>query len=268
MCDRIVSKALPSVPAVAPNPDRELADARACIDCGDERAALQRLDRARQGYRKQHDTSGLEHLLVLAAVLEAADERTRIGRENLVYAVKQNLRQESRRQAQQRGESWRDPYPDLQAPTEHTGISLTRGVKVAIGIGTALATAALVALFVLPWFFDESQGEAPSVTLRLVNDTQQKVEVTDCLNRDCTVIWMPTHLGPGRAVERVESADDRVDVFKLKRLGKEACLPLRVHAAYERAGADRTVTLVAKLSKATPCPGAAVLPRAAPVEGL
>ena len=86
---------------MAPNPDRELADARACIDRGDEAGALKRLDRARRGYVKQRDPAGLDHLLVLADVLQAAEDRVRIGRDNLVYAIKQNLRQESRRQSQE-----------------------------------------------------------------------------------------------------------------------------------------------------------------------
>ena len=83
---------------------------------------LEHLDRARRGYLKRHDVAGLEHLIVLADVLGAADERARNGRENLVYAIEQNVRTETRRTALQRGERWQDPYPDLQAPTEHTGI--------------------------------------------------------------------------------------------------------------------------------------------------
>ena len=120
---------------MAPQPDRELAEARAAIDRGDTRAALKRLERARRGYLKQHDADGLEHLLLLADVLDPTDERTRIGRDNLVYAVKQNLRLESRRGAQRASQPWVDPYPDLAAPSEHTGIAFTRGVKLAIAIG-------------------------------------------------------------------------------------------------------------------------------------
>src|SRR5207249_10820312 len=100
VCAGNVSKALRSIPGVAPKSDRELGEARAAVDRGDERKALKHLDRARRGYLKQHDAAGLEHVLILADVLESDDERDRIGRGNLVYAVKQNLRQESRRQAQ------------------------------------------------------------------------------------------------------------------------------------------------------------------------
>jgi hypothetical protein len=68
---------------VAPNPDRELAEARAAIDRSDAGAALKRLDRARRGYVKRQDTDGLEHLLLLTDLVDATDERTRIGRVNL-----------------------------------------------------------------------------------------------------------------------------------------------------------------------------------------
>lgn len=250
---------------MAPNPDRELAEARACIDRGDERGALKRLDRARRGYVKQHDTGGLEHLFVLAAVLAAEDERTAIGRENLVYSVKQNLRAESRRDAQQRREPWQDPYPDLRAPTEHTRISLTRGVKIVIAIATALATAALIAILVAPWFFAETKT---TVTLRLVNDAPVSTEVRGCNDVNCTSSWTRFTLGAGKSAERDVPIDDSLELFKLERPGPDTCLPLLVHEAYERAGADSTVTLVARLSKATSCPGRAVKPRALAAHGL
>ena len=88
---------------MTPIPDRELAEARACIDRGDENRAVKHLDRARRGYVKQHDVAGLEHLFVLADVLDAANERTRDSRENLVYAIGQNIRAETRRAAQLSG---------------------------------------------------------------------------------------------------------------------------------------------------------------------
>ena len=118
-------------------PDRDLGEARAAIDRGDARAALKSLDRARKGYARALDSEGLEHVLDMAALVDASDDRIRIGRENLAYAAKQNLRQESRRRARQLGRDWTDPFPDLQAPTEHTGLVLTRGVKLWIGVGVA-----------------------------------------------------------------------------------------------------------------------------------
>ena len=252
---------------MTPIPDRELAEARACIDRGDEKRALKHLDRARRGYVKQHDVAGLEHLFVLAEVLDAANERLRDTRENLVYAIGQNIRAETRRAAQLSGQPWQDPYPDLQAPTSHTRISLTRGVKIAIGLGVALMTAAIVGFFALSAFVDVEQKATP-VTLRLVNDTKQRAVVADCLFPDCSVRLSRKSVGPGRKLERIEFSDDRIDVFTVKRRGTEACLRVRVQAGYKRAGSDPELTLVAKLSQATPCPGTAIVPKAAPLRGL
>jgi len=250
---------------VAPNPDRELAEARECIDRSDERGALRHLDRARRGYLKGHDSDGLEHLLLLADVLDPTDDRTRIGRENFVYAVRQNLRLETRRRAGQQGEQWSDPYPDLEVPTEHTRIAFTRPVKLAIGIATAFGALVLLAIFILPVAFS---SEETSVTIRLLNDTRGDVTVRGCNDVDCVSTWMHADLGPGLATERDVPADDVVDTFRFGRGGEDACLPLRVHDAYNRYGSDPGVILVARLSRATPCPGITVLPEAASETGL
>jgi hypothetical protein len=247
---------------VAPKPDRELAEARACIDRGDERRALKRLDRARRGYLKQHDPDGLEHLLLLADVLEAGDERTRIGRDNLVYAIKQNLRLESRRRAQQLGEPWSDPYPDLQGPAEHTRIAFTRPVKLVIGIATLLGALVVLGIIVASFAFSSSETE---LTLRLVNDTHNQVKLRGCDDPGCTTTWTHADLDPSRFTERQVAADDVIVLF---RLGEESCLPLRIHDAYVRHGSDPDVVLVARLSRATPCPGTTVLPQAGAVSGL
>ena len=251
---------------MAPNPDRELAEARACIDRGDGAGAVKRVDRARRGYLKQHDSAGLEHLLVLADVLPTADERARIGRDNLVYAIKQNLRLESRRQAQQQGLTWQDPYPDLQAPTEHTGIVFTRTVKLWIALGTGLVTAVIVAIFTLSAIFSTTETE---VTLRLVNNTRDPVEIRGCNDPDCVSTWMHADLDPGLRTERQVPADDIVDLFKVKRNGdSNQCLPVRVHDGYELAGEQSSQILVAKVGDATECPGRTVLPKPAPQQGL
>ena len=251
---------------MAPNPDRELADARACIDRGDEAGALKRLDRARRGYVKQRDPAGLDHLLVLAAVLQAADDRVRIGRDNLVYAIKQNLRQESRRRAQEQRQPWQDPYPDLQAPSEHTRIAFTRGVKFWIAVGVALATLIVVGFILAVALTSSSETD---VTIRLVNDTGQAVKVRGCNDVDCSSSWTHADLDPGLQTERSMPADDLIDVFRVKRSGHpEECLPLRVHDAYELAGEQASVLFAAKLSKATPCPGKTVLPQPTGVTGL
>lgn len=250
---------------MAPQPDRELAEARAAIDRGDTRAALKRLERARRGYLKQHDADGLEHLLLLADVLDPTDERTRIGRENFVYAVKQNLRLESRRAAQRTSQPWNDPYPDLAAPTEHTGIAFTRGVKLTIAIGAVLGTAALLALFMLPLVFSSS---STGLTLRIRNDTGAKLTVRGCDDLDCASTWMHAELGSGLATERNVATDDLVDVFRFKRGGEDFCLQLRVHDAFVRYGSDQSVVLVGRLSRATPCPGTTILPSASNQSGL
>jgi hypothetical protein len=250
---------------VAPNPDRELADARACIDRGDESGALKRLDRARRGYVKQRDKAGLEHLLVLADVLEAKDDRVRIGRDNLLYAVKQNLRQESRRQAQEQGHPWQDPYPDLQAPSEHTRIAFTRGVKFWIALGVGLGTLLIVSVFLAFALFSNSET---AITLRLVNDTGSPVTVHGCDDSDCATFWTQAKLDPGLNAEREVAAEDVIDYFDVKQPGQTAeCLPIRVHDAYEQSGEEAQV-LVAKLSAATPCPGTTVLPRIGTETGL
>jgi hypothetical protein len=250
---------------VAPNPDRDLADARAAIDRGDERTALKRLEKARRGYAHNHDPAGLEHLLVLANVLEASDERTRIGRTNLLYAVKQNLRRESRRRATMISEPWQDPYPDLAAPTEHTGIAITRGVKFWVGLGVALATLAVISVVVAVALFSTS---TTVVTLRLVNDTHSRITVGGCDDSDCTTSWTHADLDPGLSTERDVPVDAVVEYFEVKQSGQTLkCLPLRVHDAYERSGEQASV-LVAQLSAATQCPGITVLPKVARETGL
>ena len=234
VCVRIVSKAIRFVPAVAPNPDRELGEARAAIDRGDSLAALKRLDHARRGYHKQRDSDGLDHVLHMAELVDTADDRARVGRENLAYAVKQNLRQESRRQAQERKETWADPYPDLQAPTEHTGLVLTRGVKVAVGIGVLLGTALLLAVFIVPWFFE---SDTKTVSLRLLNDTPQTVTVRGCFGRACDETWLDRDLEPGQETETDVAPEDFVDLFHVSSAGRDdVCLPVRVHDGYRAAG--------------------------------
>jgi hypothetical protein len=240
---------------VAPNPDRELAEARAAIDRSDAGAALKRLDRARRGYVKRQDTDGLEHLLLLTDLVDATDERTRIGRVNLNYSIKQNLRQESRRRARERHEPWLDPYPDLRAPEEHTGLALTGGVKVAIGIGVLAALAVFVGLVLAAALGGET---TKTVTLRLVNDTGQSAAVRGCDDPDCTTTFMDRQLGPGVRTEADVDADTLVQLFTFERSGANECLPLRVHDAFQRFGEDRV--LAARLSQATPCPGTTVLP--------
>ncbi len=256
VCVRTVSKGIRFLPSVAASPDRDLGEARAAIDRGDARAALKSLDRARKGYSRALDTEGLEHVLDMAALVDASDERARVDCENLVYAVKQNLRQESRRRARQLGRPWTDPFPDLQAPTEHTGFVFTRGVKLWIGIGVAVAVAAFVG-FVLVAALVDTGPENP-VTLRLTNDTGRSVTVRKCNGASCDT-GSTKRVDPGEQAEATVDANLLVQVFRLEWPGPDECLPLRVHDAYQRIGGSGA--LGASLSQATPCPGTTVLPR-------
>jgi hypothetical protein len=243
---------------MAESPDRQLGEARAAIDRGDASAALKSLDRARRGYAGKRDREGLEHVLDMAGLLETDDDRIRIGRDNLAYAVKQNLRQETRRDARQRNEPWTDPFPDLQAPSEHTGVVLTRGVKVAIGIGVFAAIAAVVGFVLVSVLVDD--GTSTTVTLRVANDTGRSVTVRACADPSCDTSSGSREIHPGDASVTKVDADRLVQVFRLEGDGPHACLPLRVHDAFQLNGGG---TYAARLSQATPCPGTTVLPRPA-----
>ena len=258
VCTEVVTKGIRFVPSVAASPDRELGEARAALDRGDGRRAVTSLDRARRGYLKHHDADGLEHVLDMAALVGDTDERVRIARQNLVYAAKQNLRQESRRLARERHEPWRDPYPDLQAPEEHTNLALTRGVKVAVGIGVVAALAVFAGFVLAAAVGGDTQK---TVTLRLVNDTSERIAVRGCDDPDCTTTFMDRELGPGVRTETDVDAVTLVQLFRFERDGENECLPLRVHDAYERLPGGGV--LLARLSQATPCPGTTVLPRPA-----
>jgi hypothetical protein len=243
-------------PSVAASPDRDLGEARAAIDRGDARAALKSLDRAREGYERALDTEGLDHVLDMAALVDASEDRDRIGRDNLVYAVKQNLRQESRRRARQLGRPWTDPFPDLQAPTEHTGFVFTRGIRLWIGIGVAVAVAAIVGVVLVSALVDT--GPETTVTLRLTNDTGRSVTVRECDDESCDT-GSTERVHPRDQAESEVDANLLLQVFRLEWPGTDECLPLRVHDAYQRTGGSEA--LGAKLSQATPCPGTTVLPR-------
>ena len=246
-------KGIRFVPSLAASPDHDLGEARAAIDRGDARAALKSLDRARKGYARALDPEGLEHVLDMAALVDARDDHVRIGRDNLVYAVKQNLRQEGRRRARQLGRPWTDPFPDLQAPTEHTGFAFTRGVKIWIAIGVAVAVAAGVGIVLAAVLVDT--GPKTTVSVRLHNDTGQTVSVRACADELCA----SREVAPGEVTESEVDANKLVQVFTLEQPGPNACLPLRIHDAYQAFG--RPAALEATLSQATPCPGTTVLPR-------
>ena len=257
VCVRIVSKGIRFFPNVAPTPDRHLGEARAAIDRGDGLAAVKSLDRARRGYLKHRDAEGLGVVLDMAALVDShGDDRVRIADDNLVYAVKQNLRQETRLAARERREPWVDPFPDLQAPAEHTGLVLTRGAKVAIAIGVLAGTALVAAVVASPWL--GGSDKAPTVTLRLLNDTQETVTVRGCDDPDCTTTWLDRRLGPGLEADSEVPSDELIAVFRVERPSGDVCLPVRVHDGYQRL--DGSGALAVRLSLATPCPGTTVRP--------
>ena len=252
-----MSKGIRFFPSVAPTPDRHLGEARAAIDRGDGLAALKSLDFARRGYLKHRDAEGLAVVLDMAALVEpGGDDRARIARDNLVYAVKQNLRQESRRAARERREQWVDPFHDLQAPTEHTGLVLTRAAKVAIAIGVLVGTALVAGVVASPWL--GGSNHAPKVTLRLLNDTQETVTVRGCDDPDCTTTWLDRLLSPGLEADSEVPSDELVAVFHVERPSGDVCLPVRVHDGFQRL--DGSGALAVRLSLATPCPGTTVQP--------
>jgi hypothetical protein len=259
VCDRTVTKGIRFVPSLAGNPDRDLGEARAALDRGEGRAALRSLERARRGYVKGHDREGLEHVLDMTALVDpATDDPTRIERENLVYAVKQNVRQEDRRDAHSRGEPWVDPYPDLRAPTEHTGVVLTRGVKIAVGVGVLAGVAAITGI-VLAVVLGGTTSR--TVTVRLVNDTGRTVSLRGCDDPGCGTSFMHKEIGAGDKADAEVDSDTLVQLFRIDRPGPDECLPLRVHDAYQHLGPHGALT--ARLSQASPCPGTTVLPRPA-----
>jgi hypothetical protein len=102
---------------------------------------MKQLERARGAARKRADEGQLSRVLEFVDGTISRDERTEIARENLLYAVRQNLRQATRTRALRAGEPWLDPYPELGSPREHTRTFLSRGVKVWIAVGVVAGIA-------------------------------------------------------------------------------------------------------------------------------
>ena len=233
-------------------PDRDLGEARAAIDRGDTRGALKSLDSARKGYARALDSEGLEHVLDMAALVDASDDRIRIGRENLAYAAKQNLRQESRRRARQLGKGLDRSLPGPPGPDR---------------AHRARAHPRCQAL-------DRSRcprrdrrdrrlrprkrpGRHRPEDDRHAAATQQ--HRTDG-HRSGVRRWdLPEPRGRAGRTETKVDANKLVQVFRLDQPGTDECLPLRVHDGYQAFG--RPDALEATLSQATPCPGTTVLPR-------
>jgi hypothetical protein len=124
---------------VARDFEASLAAARQAYEENDPHGALRKLDRARTVAVKERDEEQLRRVLAFAEGAVPRDERTEVERENLLYAVRQNLRQLTRRRALLAGESWVDPFSDLASPRAHTRTFMSPGLKVWIGVGVALA---------------------------------------------------------------------------------------------------------------------------------
>ncbi len=130
---------------IASDFERALGSARAAYERNETAGALNQLERARGAARKRADEGQLSRVLEFVDGTISRDERTEIARENLLYAVRQNLRQATRARALSAGEPWLDPYPELASPREHTRTFVSGGVKVWIAVGVAAG----IAFFVL-----------------------------------------------------------------------------------------------------------------------
>ena len=89
-------------------------------------------------------------------------------------------------------------------------------------------------MFVVPFFVDS--GSTTTVTLRLLNDTGRKVTVRGCDDSDCFTTCPSREVGPGLETETKLDPDELVQLFRLDLPGPDACLPLRVHDAYQQLG--------------------------------
>jgi hypothetical protein len=250
---------------VARDFERSFAAARVAYEGNDTRNALRELERARRAALKQRDEEQLRRVLDFAEGSLARDEQTEIERENLLYSVRQNLRQLSRRRALRGGGPWEDPFPDLAAPQAHTRTFISRGVKFWIGVGI-LVGLLFVAAFVAALIAGAFSSAGDDLRLRVRNDTGGRVTVKWCTTARCNEDFGPiatVHLDPGEYARQDLPADDVVDLFVVEGSGVgRVCLPVRVDRTYEGLTNPETVVVV-RVSQATPCPGEIVTPRPA-----
>ena len=243
--------------------ERELDAARAAYEQNDPFRALRRLDRARRDAVGRRNEEQLNRVLEFAGGVIARDERTEIERENVIYAVRQNLRQISRRRAYEDEREWVDPFPDLETPRPQTRTFVSRGLKFWIGVGVAvgvLVAAAFVAAIVAGAF--DTSGDA--LRLRIRNDSPRVVRMKWCDTAACDGEYDPLgtlRLDPGEYRRFDLPADDVVDLFVLEDANGDriGCLPVRVDATYAKLPLKRMLTVV-RVSEATPCPGEIVDP--------
>jgi hypothetical protein len=194
---------------VARNPERDFGEARERLDRGDRLGALRSLDRARRGFARGGDVDGLQHVLDLAGLVEAADERAAAERDNLAYAVKQNLRQATRTRAVREGREWVDPYPDIEAPAApRTRVYFTRWVKLAIAIGVVLGVLALGGCIAAAIIYSNDE-----LAVIVTNDSRETVRVRWCDAPDCELRHESHELAPGGTAEFDFASSDGLDVL-------------------------------------------------------
>jgi hypothetical protein len=247
---------------VATKFERELDAARTAYERNDPHTALRKLDRARRDALKRRNEGQLRRVLDFADGVISRDERTEIERENVVYSVRQNLRQVTRRRAYEDEREWVDPFPGLETPQTQTRTFISRGLKFWIGVGVViglLVVAGLIALVVVGAFAKEDTLE-----LRIRNDSQRFVVVKWCEKASCKGDFDPlvsTDLEPGEYTHLALPADDIVDLLVLENASHDriACLPVRVDRTYD-ALADKRRRTVVRVSQATQCPGEIVEP--------
>jgi hypothetical protein len=248
---------------VADNFESWLTAARESYQQNNPHQALSKLDRARTVATKNRDEEQLQRVLDFAEGSLARDEQTEIDRENLLYAVRQNLRQLARRRALLAGESWTDPFPDLESPRSHTRTFISRGLKFWIAVGIVIGLL-FVAAFVAALIVGALSSGGEDLNLRVRNDTAGRVTVKWCSKVACNGDFDPIdtmHLDPGQYLRRDLPSDDVADLFVVEgpRLGL-VCLPVRVDRTFQELPDKQTVVAV-RISQATSCPGEIVAPQ-------
>jgi hypothetical protein len=88
------------------------------------------------------------------------------------------------------------------------------------------------------------------------------VTIRGCDDADCFTTWLDRDVGPGLETDADVDADSFVELFKLARRGPDLCLPVRVHDGYLLLDGGPGA-LAVRLSEASACPGATVLPEPA-----
>ncbi len=229
------------------NPERDFGEARERLDRGDRLGALRSLDRARGGFARRGDVDGLQHVLDLAGLVEATDDRTAAERDNLDYAVKQNLRQATRTRAVREGREWVDPYPEIEAPAaRRTRVYFTRWVKLAIAIGVLLGVLALGGCVAAAIIYSNDE-----LAVIVTNDGGETVKVRACDAPDCEVRHESHELAPGGTAEFDFPPSDAVDVLVVYDAGgtRRGCFVVYVRELYNR----DVSTLERNVSAAKPC---------------